>query len=157
MFTFDEMSSELEKYRGIHPGLILERELAKRKILKNRFAKLVEAYPQTLNAIYKGKRNIPISLAFKIDDALSLPEGTMHELQAAYEKEDYIKKHRREMPEQLSSIRTILFWDTDINKIDWKKNAPAIINRVFERGNGDEKKVILDLYGEELVRKSLIS
>ncbi|MGE6218955.1 helix-turn-helix transcriptional regulator [Nubsella zeaxanthinifaciens] len=149
------MSSELEKYKGIHPGLILERELAKRNIMKNRFAKLVEAYPQKLNAIYKGKRNIPISLAFKIDDALSLPEGTMFELQAAFEKEDYIKKHRRNLPEQLSSIRGILFWDTDISKIDWHKNAKAIINRVFERGNTDEKKAILDFYGEKLVYESL--
>jgi plasmid maintenance system antidote protein VapI len=151
------MNSELEKYKGIHPGLILERELDKRKIVKNRFAQLVDEYPQTLNAIYKGKRNIPISLAFKIDDALSLPEGTMYELQAAYEKEDYIKNYRRKIPEQLNSIRSVVFWDTDINKIDWKKKAKAIINRVFERGNTEEKKALIELYGKQLILKNLVA
>lgn len=33
----------------------------------------------------------------------------------------------------LSLLRKSLFWDTDINKIDWKKQYKAVIQRVFER------------------------
>jgi len=35
----------------------------------------------------------------------------------------------------LSLLRTILFWDTKIETIDWQKHKKAVINRVFERGN----------------------
>ncbi len=40
----------------------------------------------------------------------------------------------------LSVLRKILFWDTDINKIDWHKQYKAIIQRILERGNENEKK-----------------
>lgn len=42
----------------------------------------------------------------------------------------------------LSIIRTILFWDTKIDKLDWQKQKKAIIKRVFERGNDIEKTKI---------------
>lgn len=51
------MKTEIEKYKGIHPGLILEHELKKRKIAKNQFASAIDQHRQTLNAITKGRRN----------------------------------------------------------------------------------------------------
>lgn len=55
----------------------------------------------------------------------------------------------------LALIRKALFWDTDINKIDWNKQYKAVIQRVFERGNVDEKLEIKRFYGNDVVEKVL--
>jgi len=48
------MSSKYEKYKGIHPGKVLEQELKKRNISQRPFAQSIEEHPQSLNAILKG-------------------------------------------------------------------------------------------------------
>ncbi|WP_205600650.1 MULTISPECIES: hypothetical protein [unclassified Flavobacterium] len=55
----------------------------------------------------------------------------------------------------LSLLRKSLFWDTDINKIDWKKQYKAVIQRVFERGNEEEKLEIKRFYGDSVIKKVL--
>ena len=116
---------------------------------------MVDEHPQTLNDIFKGKRKLPIGLCFKIDDALSLEEGTMYKLQSEYEMQQYIKKFRRQIPELATKLRPGLFWDTDIHAIDWKADTEAIIRRVLERGSNEEKELIIELYGQEKVQNIL--
>lgn len=118
----------IEKYKGIHPGLILERELKKRHLKKGPFAISLQEYPQILNEITKGRRGITPALSLKIDKALGLEEGTMLVLQAHYEIEKE-KLNNKEHPD-LSALWKILFWDTDINKIDWQKQSGAVIQRI---------------------------
>lgn len=55
----------------------------------------------------------------------------------------------------LALIRKALFWDIDINKIDWNKQYKAVIQRVFERGNAEEKLEIKRFYGDDVVEKVL--
>ena len=85
------MELAIEKYKGIHPGIILERELKKRNLKKGPFALSLKEYPQTLNDITKGKRGLTPALSLKIDSALGLEEGTMLILQTYYE----IKKEKQ--------------------------------------------------------------
>jgi antitoxin HigA-1 len=47
----------------------------------------------------------------------------------------------------LSKLRRALFWDTEIEKIDWHKQKRAVITRVLERGNDKEKAEIARFYG----------
>lgn len=70
------MDRLVEKYKGIHPGKILEHELKKRNLKQAPFALSLQVYPQTLNTIIKGKRSITPELCLKIDQALGLEEGT---------------------------------------------------------------------------------
>jgi plasmid maintenance system antidote protein VapI len=44
------MIKRFEKYKGIHPGIILERELKKRAIKQRPFALSLDEHPQTFNA-----------------------------------------------------------------------------------------------------------
>ena len=81
------VNSKLIKYKGIHPGIILERELKKRSLKKRPFALSIGEYPQIINDITKGKRNIPVSLALKIENKLHLEEGTIVLLQSYYDIE----------------------------------------------------------------------
>ncbi|QOW10148.1 plasmid maintenance system antidote protein [Kaistella flava (ex Peng et al. 2021)] len=141
------MNSQLIKYKGIHPGIILERELQKRSLKKRPFALAVGEYPQTFNEITKGRRNIPVSLALKIEKELQLEEGTIVILQSYYEIRKEKEKAQNHSP-NLSILRKSLFWDTDINQIDWDKQYQAVIHRVFERGNEEEKTEISRFYGQ---------
>ena len=146
------METAIEKYKGIHPGMVLERELKKRKLKKGPFALSLQEYPQTLNDITKGRRGFTPALSLKVDKALGLEEGTMLLLQTYYEiKKEKQKSNSGEHP-NLSILRKALFWDTDIDKIDWQQQYKAVIERVFERGNNDEKNEILNFYGKEKVK-----
>ncbi|MCK7541694.1 MAG: hypothetical protein MZV63_67810 [Marinilabiliales bacterium] len=49
----------------------------------------------------------------------------------------------------------MLFWDTKMENIDWKKQKNAVIKRVFERGNDIEKEEIIRFYGQENINNTL--
>jgi addiction module HigA family antidote len=148
------MEKQFEKYKGIHPGIILERELKKRSIKQRPFALSIAEHPQTFNAILKGKRNINTALALRIEKGLHLDEGTLVLLQAYYDIKKENEKLVRRTPD-LTVLRKSLFWDTDISQIDWEKQAKAVIRRTFERGDDEEKEEITKFYGEEKVQSVL--
>ena len=74
-------------------------------------------------------------------------------LQAYYELKKEKEKIRMEDHPNLAVIRKIIFWDTDINRIEWQKQYKAVIKRVFERGNTEEKEEILRYYGKEKIKE----
>jgi addiction module HigA family antidote len=142
------MFNEISILKGIHPGIILDRKLRERKLRKRRFALSIDEYPQTLSAITKGKRSINTPLAIKIEHALGLEEGYFMTLQVFYDiKEEKRKQHQNVHPD-LSLIRPGLFWDTDIKRIEWQTQSRAVIERVLERGNDQEKAEIKRFYGD---------
>lgn len=146
------MENFISRFKGIHPGLILERELKKRGLKKGPFALSLNEYPQTLNDITKGKRGITTALSIKIDHCLGLEEGTMLILQSYYE----IKKEKDKAvvnKPNLSILRKILFWDTDFDKINWQNQYQSVIQRVLERGNSEEKNELIRFYGKDKVDK----
>jgi plasmid maintenance system antidote protein VapI len=133
---------------GIHPGIILDRELKNRSLAKGRFSLTINEYPQTIVSITKGKRKMNTSLALKIEHELGIEEGYFMMLQVYYDIKQIKQKSFKKTPD-LNKLRPILFWDTDISKIDWAKQKNAIIKRVFERGNIEEKQLISEFYGVE--------
>ena len=148
------MEKKFEQYIGIHPGFVIERELKKRAIKQRPFALSLEEHPQTFNAITKGKRNLTTALALKIEKELEIAEGTLVLLQAYYEIR-IVKETNKQNTPDLSKIRKVLFWDTDINRVDWDRQFKAVIQRVYERGNDAEKEEITRFYGIERVELAL--
>ena len=49
------------------------------------------------------------------------------------------------------------FWDVDMEKIDYQKNARHVIEKVFERGTLDDIIAVLNFYKEEKVRNVLLN
>ncbi len=131
--------------------MVLERELTKRGLKKRPFALDLHIYPQQLNELTKAKRGITAELAIKIDEALGLEEGTMFLLQAYYE----LKKAKIKMQSRpnFEILRNALFWDANIDQIDWQNQANWVIKRVFERGNEDEKTEISRFYGKKKIKE----
>lgn len=149
------MDSTVNIIRGIHPGIILERELKKRNLAKGKFALSINEYPQTLATITKGKRRMNPALSLKIEHALGIEEGYFMVLQAYNDIEQEKKKQAVNYHPDLSIIRPVVFWDTTLDSIDWDKNMPAVIKRIFERGNEQEINEIIRFYGKEAVAVTL--
>jgi len=94
------------------------------------------------------------ALALKLEKALGLEEGTLMILQVYYDIEQVKKKLHTDTP-NLKKLRPVIFWDTNIQSIDWHRQYQAVIRRVFERGNKQEKNEIEKFYGKEKIDKVL--
>jgi addiction module HigA family antidote len=89
---------ELDLFKGIHPGVVLGRKIKDRGIKKSRLALDCREYPQTINAITSGKRNMNTALALKLEKALGLEEGFFMILQVYYD----IKEEKNKQAEPKS-------------------------------------------------------
>lgn len=149
------MIDKLKIAKGIHPGIILERELKKRRLSKGQFALSIHEYPQTISAIIKGKRSMNTPLAMRIEKELGIEEGYFMTLQIFFDIREEKKKQAANYHPKLSRFRPALFWDTRIENIDWNRQKKSIIKRVFERGNLTEKKETLNFYGHNAIKEIL--
>ncbi|TSC95634.1 MAG: hypothetical protein Athens101410_390 [Parcubacteria group bacterium Athens1014_10] len=50
-------------------------------------------------------------------------------------------------------FRQVLFWDVNPRKIDAKKNAQYVIERILDFGNDKEVKWLYDFYDKPLLKK----
>ena len=50
-----------------------------------------------------------------------------------------------------------IFWDTDVDRLEYDRHARAIIERVFERGDVDDIRNCRRYYGDERVTESLLT
>ena len=149
------MNTEISYLKGLHPGIVLDRELKKRNLPKGRFAMSINEYPQTLGAIITGKRSMNTSLALRIEHALGMEEGYFMTLQVFYDIKEEKQKATKNIKPDTSKLRPILFWDTQMDKINWTTQKEAIIKRVYERGNEMENEEISRFYGIETINKIL--
>jgi plasmid maintenance system antidote protein VapI len=149
------MKSRLEILKGLHPGVLIDKELKKRKIPGSKFAISINEYPQTLSAIMNGRRSINLPLSLKIERELGYDEGFLMTLQLHHDIKMLKQKESAKHKPDLSKFRKVIFWDTDIEKIDWIKNKRAVIERVFERGNESEKEEVIRFYGKKEVDRCL--
>jgi plasmid maintenance system antidote protein VapI len=149
------MKDILNIFKGLHPGIIIRRELAKRNIPSGRFAIAIGEFPQTMSAIIKGRRSMNTPLSLKIERALDFEEGSLMSLQLFYDIRQIKQAESAGYKPDLSKLRPVIFWDTDINRIDWNKNKRAVIERVFQRGNKAEQEEIARFYGKEETSRCL--
>jgi plasmid maintenance system antidote protein VapI len=144
------MNEEIKILKGVHPGPVLEKKLKEKKLSKGKFALSINEYPQTITAITKGKRRMNVYLAMKIENALGIEEGYFMTLQVFHDIKQEKLKADNLIPD-LSKLRPVIFWDTDINKIKWMTQADSVIQRVFERGDETEQAEIIRFYGKAKV------
>jgi antitoxin HigA-1 len=145
------MQNKVDILKGIHPGIIMDRELANRKLSKRKFAISIGEHYQTIWSISKGRRNMNLPLSLKIEHALKMPEGFLMTLQVFHSIKVLNNANQSNKSPNLSLIRKAIFWDTDIQKINWENQKRAVIKRIFERGNDQEKAEIKRFYGENTV------
>lgn len=76
-------------------------------------------------------------------------------MQAYYDIQK-IKERESQTTPNLNILSKALFWDTNIQHIDWERQYRAVIQRVFERGNENDKSEIIRFYGTEKVKQALL-
>lgn len=142
------MLPELNKIRGIHPSYILKRELKNEGIKSSELATTINEHKQTISAILNQRRKITPSLSIKLSEIFNVSQDYFMILQVSYDVNTLVKEKNKAQKPNLKRIRPVLFWDTDINKIDWVKQKRAVIKRILERGNQQEIEEIISFYGK---------
>jgi len=139
------METKFEQNKGIHPGIVIDCELIKRAIRQRPFVLSLAEHPQTFNAITRDKRSHNTALALKIEKEMDIDKGTLVLLHAYYDIRMVKEASKQGMP-GLIKISKSLFWDTEINHIDWNRQYNADIQRVYERGDEEEMEEINRFY-----------
>lgn len=76
--------NELKTNVLIHPGEILEMEIAARGWTKSKFAMDIKMYPSHMSDILKGKKNITEDIAIRIESVLDISAEFWMRLQVEY-------------------------------------------------------------------------
>lgn len=148
------MKTIWDSIKGIHPGIYLGYELKKRQIKKNQFAHSLHVNPNVISKLTRGLRRMDQALAERIEQVLSLEPGKLMWLQQFYDIQQKENRKTENHP-KLSHFRPVLFWDTQIERINWNTQKRAIIKRVFERGNQMEKDELKRFYGMATINATL--
>jgi antitoxin HigA-1 len=136
-------AATLKLIKGLHPGLFVNHIIKQKGIKQKDLAMELGIKPQALNAVIKAKRPMPLEMALLIEKRLGWDEGFLGQLQLFYD----IKEHNRsDIKPDFTKFRKILFWDTDVDKIDWMRYKKSIIERVRTRGDKMELKYFLEFY-----------
>ena len=68
-------------------------------------------------------------------------------LQVYYDIAKHKQKELRSNLKGVPAVSRILFWDTDVDSIDWAASRESVISRVLERGTEEEIAEIARYYG----------
>jgi len=121
----------------MEPGKVIANEMARNGLSQRDLAAITGEHYQTINAILAGRRKISLPLSVKMDEALHLVRGFTSQIQLFYLLQ-HLENDGRIVEIPHPKIRKVVFWDTDMNLLDWTKNKDFIIKRVRERGNKEE-------------------
>ena len=143
------MLPDINRVKGVHPGAVLEREFVRLGIKKSVFALSIGVYPGIISDITRLRRGFNASLAIKIERALGIEEGYFMILQAYYKIDQEKRKESALLPKpDLNKLRKGLFWDVNLDKLNFQKRKRFVIQRIFERGNDEEISEIIGFYGK---------
>jgi hypothetical protein len=58
---------------------------------------------------------------------------------------------------QIIHLSKQAFWDADMSKLDYDKQAFAIIRKVFDYGTWEDMAEVVNFYGDDVVKEALIT
>lgn len=148
------MLPKLKKIKGLHPGIILRRELRIQGLKGSELADFIDEHKQTVSAVLNKRRDINPKLSIKLSKRFGVDKDYFMILQASYDVKKATESEIKITP-NIDNFRKVLFWDTNIDKIDWDKNKKSIIKRVLERGNQKEINEIISFYGRKTISREL--
>ena len=143
---------------SVPAGAILKQILKKEKISQKEIAEKSAIYPQRINDLINGKRKFTPEYSSRLEQALGISTlGYFYHIQTNHDIYLYQDEQERKNTPDLSKIRNVLFWDTNIKKINWLRSRNHIIKRTFEYGNENEIEEIIRYYGKDKVAEVLNS
>ena len=143
------MTPPIHIIKGLHPGLLIKRELEKQGLGLEQWAAHVKLRIPTARAILQGKRLLSARLAARIEAFFGWESGLLSRLQDCWAKEQD-NAANQDTAVLLCHIRRAVFWDADIKAIDMVKHRNAIIRRVLTRGDADEIALVRSYFGLDI-------
>ena len=141
---------------SVPAGAILKRILQKEHLSQKEIAERAGIYPQRINDLINGKRKFTPETSARLEKALGLSTlGYFYRIQTNHDIYCYQDEQERKHTPDLSKINRTLFWDTNMDKINWVRAEHSIIKRAFEYGNKMEIEEFIKFYGREKVTKVL--
>ena len=102
------------------------------------------------------RRRITVEASLNLERALHIGiSGFFYRIQANHDIYICMQEQAKTYHPDLDRYRRALFWDTDMEKLDWDNNRHWIIRRTFEYGNEEEIQETVRFYGKDNVRNIL--
>lgn len=131
-------------------GAVLNRILVKKKFNQRQLAERSGILYQRICDYIANRRRITVEASLKLEQALGVDiAGFFYRIQANHDIYTQMNKQTSAYHPDLSLYRKALFWDTSIERLDWKQNRRWIIRRVFEYGSDSEIQETIRFYGKE--------
>lgn len=137
-------------------GSVLKHILKRTGFTQRSLAEATGLLPQRINDFINDKRRISAEQSIAIEKALGIDvAGYFYTLQANHEIYLATLQISDRKTPNLKYIPESLFWDMNINKLDWQANAKSIIERVFSYGDDEAVQEIINFYSPVVVSAQL--
>lgn len=137
-------------------GAVLNRIMTKEGISQSQLAERSGIVRQRICDYLANRRRITVEASLNLERALHIGiSGFFYRIQANHDIYICMQEQARTYHPDLDRYRRALFWDTDMEKLDWYNNRHWVIRRTFEYGNEEEILETVRFYGKENVRNIL--
>lgn len=139
-------------------GAVLNRIMTKEGISQSQLAERSGIVRQRICDYLANRRRITVEASLNLEKALQIGiSGFFYRIQANHDIYICMQEQAKSYRPNLKCYRRALFWDTDMDKLDWDNNRHWIIRRAFEYGNEEEILETIRFYGKDQVRSILLT
>ena len=133
-------------------GAVLQRIMTKEGISQSQLAERSGIVRQRICDYLANRRRVTVEASLNLEKALSISIcGFFYRIQANHDIYTCMQEQSKSYHPNLAAYRKALFWDTDMERLNWDKNKQWIIRRAFEYGNEEEIHETIRFYGKECV------
>ena len=145
-------------YHHIPCGAVLDRIRTKVHLTQRELASRSEIPYQRINDFIANRRRISPENSLKLEKALGVDyQCFFYQIQTNYEIFVATSHLSEQSQPDKTKYRKALFWDTNFDTLDWRRNSEWIIQRVFEYGNESEIEETIRFYGKKMIAKVLLN
>lgn len=141
------MIRRYDRYKNIPFSLIIKKDLRKRNMSQKHLANLIGMSYSSLNKVLNGHAYFNVIQAASIDRFFGYEDSFIFRLQII-DKAKSLENHKHITSFCLNvpSIRPCVFWDTDVQSLDWIRHRIFIEQRILSHGNPEEKLAMKNFY-----------
>ena len=144
------------QYPSLDVGAVIKYLMEHSDITGRELAKKSGLPPQRISDYTNNRRRITAKISFALEQALNIDKrGYFYLIQSHHDIYTASKKTERWQTPNLSNISKHVFWDSDINKIDWQANRKHIVQRAFEYGDALTINELINFYGKTTIEQLL--
>ena len=152
------MRRRFETYKDIPIGIIIKKDLQKKKMSQKALAQRIGMSYKSLNNALNGHRLFSSEEAAKLDDFFEYENCFICNVQN-FKKRNSVSAKSSIYSFQIlptPKIRQCVFWDVDMKNIDCIKHHRFIVNRISTYGNQFERKAVEEYYAKIRNTSSLL-